>query len=111
MIIDFVTRRKLNQSEAVVDILGFDDPEDRIYMIKHNIASVDGLVMPDLAEQMQAEVEASGGMLEILDWEDPVLVGTPRDEFRVIIDGVMPLDAALRLQALGKEYNGTLAQH
>jgi hypothetical protein len=111
MIIDFVTRRKLNQLEAVVDIVGFNDPDLRYDIIKYDFATVDGLVAPELAIQMQMVVVASGGKLEILDWEDPILAETPRDECRVIIDGVMPLDAAFRLQALGKEYNTKLTQH
>ncbi|THF59861.1 hypothetical protein [Ollibium composti] len=113
MVIDFVTGRTLNQPEAIITILGFDSPypEFRFDAIKRGRDLVDGLVAPELAVRMQTEVEASGGKLEILDWDDPIMATTPRDAHRVMIDGIMSLEMALRLRALCKDYNAKLTQH
>lgn len=111
MVIDFFTGRTLNRLEAVVTILGFDDPDLRFDVIKRGRALVDGLAVPDLAAQMQTEVEASGGKFEILSWDDPIMATTPQDAHRVVFDGNMSLDMALRLRSLCKEYNATLTQH
>lgn len=47
--------------------------------------------------------------LEILGWDDPIMEGTPRDEHRVMIDGIVPLALAREIEALCARHNEALA--
>ena len=48
---------------------------------------------------------------EILDWNDPVLLGTtPDTNARVLVDGLVPLSLALRLQSMCEEFNSAVSR-
>jgi hypothetical protein len=59
-------------------------------------------------ERLGGEVPAK---FEILGWNDPVLLGViPDKNARVLVDGLVPLSLALRLQSMCEEFNIAVAR-
>jgi len=58
-------------------------------------------------ERLGGEIRAK---FEILGWNDPVLLGAiPDKNARVLVDGLVPLSLALRLQSMCEEFNTAVA--
>ena len=62
---------------------------------------------PPKAAAAPASSKKVKAKLEIIDWNDPIVKGAPRDEHRVFLDGLVPLALALQIKALCDHHNAT----